>query len=216
AFGHDEEIDGNQGAAKIAELLASRKVQLEYVLDEGMNILSDVFDDIRAPVALVGIAEKGYLTLKLTAKSPGGHSSTPTKNTAIATMSRAIQRLEAAPFPAKLDGATRQMFDFLGPEMPWPKKFVLANLWLTRPLVRRQMTQSPLTNALVRTTLAPTVFQAGVRENVLPTEATALVNLRIMPGESTTEAMERVRRIVNDPEIELTASSGRVEPSTVT
>src|SRR5262245_13987290 len=104
AFGHDEEIDGNQGAAKIAELLGVRKVQLEYVLDEGMNIFTGVFDDIRVPVALVGIAEKGYLTVELTAKSTGGHSSTPTKNTAIATMSRAIQRLQSAPFPAKLDG----------------------------------------------------------------------------------------------------------------
>jgi carboxypeptidase PM20D1 len=216
AFGHDEETDGNEGAAKIAELLASRKIQLEYVLDEGMNILSGVFDDIGAPVALIGIAEKGYLTVQLTAKSPGGHSSTPAKNSTIATISRAIQRLDAAPFPAKLDGATRQMFDYLGPEMSWPKKFVLANLWLTRPLVRRQLTQSPLTNALVRTTLAPTVFHAGARENVLPTEATALVNLRIMPGESTIEAMQRVRRIVNDPKIELAAASVRVEPSVIT
>ena len=216
AFGHDEEIDGNEGAAKIAELLASRNTQLEYVLDEGMNILSGVFEDLRAPVALVGIAEKGYLTVELTAKSPGGHSATPAKNTAISTLSRAIQRLEAAQFPVRLDGPTRQMFEFLGPEMPWPKKFVLANLWLTRPLVRWRLTQSPLTNALVRTTMAPTVFHAGVRENILPTEATALVNLRIMPGESTAETLERVRRIIHDPAIELAASSVRVEPSTVT
>ena len=71
AFGQDEEIGGNDGAAKIAGLLQSHGVELEYVLDEGLNIFNDIIDGVSAPVALIGIAEKGYLSLQLTAASPG-------------------------------------------------------------------------------------------------------------------------------------------------
>jgi len=215
AFGHDEEIGGNHGAAKMAELLRARKIEMEFALDEGMSILSGVIAGIAAPVALIGIAEKGYLSLDLTVASTGGHSSIPPADTAIGILSRALQRLDAAPFPAKLHGPTRQMFEFLGAEMAWSKKLTLANLWLFEPLVKKQLTASPLTNAILRTTLAPTIFNAGVKENVLPTKASAVVNLRVMPGETTAGAMEHVREVIDDPRIKLTALTIRVEPSGV-
>lgn len=215
AFGHDEEIGGNHGAAKIAELLRARKVELEFVLDEGMNILSGIIAGIAAPVALIGIAEKGYLSLELTVASAGGHSSIPPADTAIGTLSRALQRLDAAPFPATLRGPTRAMFEFLGAEMAWSKKLALANLWLFEPLVKKQLTASPLTNAILRTTLAPTMFNAGVKENVLPAQASAVVNLRVMPGETTADAIEHVRQVIDNPRIKLTPLPIRMEPSAV-
>jgi carboxypeptidase PM20D1 len=215
AFGHDEEIGGTNGAAKIAELLRARKVEPEFVLDEGMNILSGIIKGVSAPVALIGIAEKGYLSLQLTVNSAGGHSSIPPADTAIGTLSRALQRLDSAPFLAKLRGPTRQMFEFLGAEMAWDKKLALANLWLFEPLVTKQLTASPLTNAILRTTLAPTIFNAGVKENVLPAQASAVVNLRVMPGETTADAMEHVRKVIDDPRVKLTALPIRMEPSSV-
>src|SRR5258705_11496160 len=66
AFGHDEEVGGMHGAARTAALLASRGVKLEYVLDEGGAIATGLVPGIPGPVALVGIAEKGYLSLELT------------------------------------------------------------------------------------------------------------------------------------------------------
>ena len=215
AFGHDEEIGGKHGAAQIAELLASRGVQLEFVLDEGMNILNGVINGMTSPVALIGIAEKGYLSLQLTVNSSSGHSSIPPADTAIGTLSRALQRLASAPFPARLRGPTRQMFEFLGAEMAWSKKIMLANLWLFEPWVIKQLTRMPLSNASLRTTLAPTLFNAGVKENVLPEHASAVVNLRVMPGETTTGALDYVRSIVDDPRIQLTALPIRMEPSAV-
>ena len=137
AFGHDEEVGGHGGAAKIAELLRSRGVELEFVLDEGMNILNGIVPGISAPVALIGIAEKGYLSLSLTAETSGGHSSIPPAQTAIGMVGRALQKLDTEPFPSRLSGPTRQMFEFLGPEMGWTNKLALANLWLFDPLVRR-------------------------------------------------------------------------------
>ncbi|MDP2602912.1 MAG: M20/M25/M40 family metallo-hydrolase, partial [Deltaproteobacteria bacterium] len=160
AFGHDEEIGGHNGAARIAELLRARGVDLEYVLDEGMNIVDGIIPGIAAPAALIGIAEKGYLSLELSVETVGGHSSIPPAGTAIGIISRALHRLEAAPFPARIEGPTRQMLEFLGPEMAWPQRLALANLWIFDPLVRKQLAASPLTNAIMRTTLAPTLFNA--------------------------------------------------------
>ena len=90
------------------------------------------------------------------------------------------------------------MFEFLGPEMSWTKRLALANLWLFDPLLRKQLTRSPLTNALVRTTMKPTIFHAGVKENVLPTKASAVINLRLAPGETVAGAIAHVRAAIEE------------------
>ena len=215
AFGHDEEVGGRDGAARIAELLRSRGVELEFVLDEGMNILSGIVPGISAPVALIGIAEKGYLSLSLSAESAGGHSSIPPAQTAIAIVGRALQKLDTEPFPSRLSGPTRQMFEYLGPEMGWTNKLVLANLWLFDPLVRRQLARSPITNAAIRTTVAPTIFNAGMTENVLPPSATAVINLRLMPGDTIASVVEHVRRVIDEPSIKIAPLPVQIEPSSV-
>jgi carboxypeptidase PM20D1 len=215
AFGHDEEIGGHNGAAKIAELLRARGVGLEYALDEGMNVVDGIIPGIAAPAALIGIAEKGYLSLELSVETAGGHSSIPPIDTAIGIISRALQRLEAAPFPARLGGPTRRMLEFLGPEMAWPQQLALANLWIFDPLVKKQLTASPLTNAAIRTTLAPTLFNAGVKENVLPTQARAAVNLRIVPGDTIAGVTDHVRETIDDPRVKIDALPIHMEPSAI-
>jgi len=213
AFGHDEESGGLKGAAQIAARLRRQNIQLEFVLDEGLNILDGIVPGIAAPVALVGVAEKGYLSLKLSVRAAGGHSSMPPDDAAISTLSRALQRLAAAPFAPRIAGATRLMFEFLGPEMPWTRRMALANLWLFEPLVVRQLASSPITNAVIRTTVAPTIFTAGVQENVLPTDASAVINLRVLPGDTLAGVTEKVRRIIDDPRVTVSTLPVRTEPS---
>jgi carboxypeptidase PM20D1 len=215
AFGHDEEVGGNSGAANIAAVLRSRRVELEFVLDEGLNILKGIISGVSSPVALVGIAEKGYLSIRLTVEAAGGHSSVPPADTAIEVMSRALHKLLAVPFSSQLNGPARQMFEFLGPEMAWTKRLALANLWLFDPLVRKQLASSPLTNAAIRTTLAPTIITSGIQENVLPTKAAAVINLRILPGETIAGTIEHVRKAIDDPKVQLTPLPVRMEPSSV-
>ena len=180
-----------------------------------MNIVDGIIPGIAAPAALIGIAEKGYLSLELSVETAGGHSSIPPADTAIGIISRALLRLEATPFPSRLSGPTRRMLDFLGPEMAWAKRMPLANLWLFDPLVRNQLASSPLTNALVRTTLAPTLFNAGMNEYSLPTQASAVINLRILPGDTIAGITEHVRQTIDDPRVKIAAKPIRVEPSAV-
>lgn len=214
AFGHDEEVGGFNGAARIAEMLQSRGERLELVLDEGGMIVEGVLPNIAVPVALVGTAEKGYLTLGLSVQGKAGHSSMPEASTAIGVLSRAITRLESRPFPADLSH-TRRLFSHLSNRLPFSKRLVLANLWLFGPLVEKHMTAAPETNATIRTTAAATVMSGGVKENILPASASALVNLRIMPGESVDLVTRQVEKIIADPRVAIRPQEVRSEPSPV-
>ncbi len=217
AFGHDEEVGGPQGAKVIADLVAERYPEgFAFVLDEGGTVTRGLMPGIAGPVALVGVAEKGFLSLSLEVEAPGGHSSTPPPHTAVGILSEAITRLEAAPFPDRLDGAALEMLRFTAPEMSGISRLALTNLWLFGPLVRRRMRNSPETAAVVRTTTAATMFQAGVKDNVLPIEARAVVNFRILPGETVESVTARVVEIVDDPRVRVGRASGfAVDPSPV-
>lgn len=88
------------------------------------------------------------------------------------------------------------MFQHAGPEMTPAFKAVFANLWLTGGLIKPQLSAAPASNALLRTTTAPTILRAGRQENVLPTSAQATLNCRIIPGEMAASVLERVQNLV--------------------
>jgi carboxypeptidase PM20D1 len=198
AFGHDEEVSGNYGARAIVELLVSRGVKPAMVLDEGGFMATGAIPGVPGRSAIVGIAEKGYVSLRLRAKAQGGHSSAPPPRTAIGALSRAVNALEANQFPFSLDGPTRGMLEAMAPYAPFGKRLVLANLWLTAPLVKWTMRETPLGAALTHTTTSATMLSAGIKDNVLPPEATAVVNFRIRPGETIATVTEHVTRIIGD------------------
>ncbi|MDA2920118.1 M20 family peptidase [Desulfobacterota bacterium AH_259_B03_O07] len=213
AFGHDEEVGGSNGAREIATLLQSREVKLEYVLDEGGMITEGIIPGIYDPIALVGIAEKGYVSIELSVEAKGGHSSMPPKQTALGILSTAITKLEKNQFPAKLTGPARRLLEYIGPEQDFPNKVFSANLWLFSSLVKRQLGSSPATNALIRTTTAPTMFEGSDKENILPSEASAVVNFRILPGQSINDVIDHVRNTIDDPRINLRLLNLQIEPS---
>jgi carboxypeptidase PM20D1 len=212
ALGEDEEV-GGEGARAMAALLRQRGVRPFLVLDEGGVIVDGTLPGLAAPVALVGIGEKGYLSVELSVQGAGGHSSTPPPQTAVTVVARAVERLSRRPFPARLEGAARETFTFAAPEMGFGPRLLFANLWLTRPLVQRAMLASPTSAAMLRTTTAPTMLQGSPKDNVLPQRASAVVNFRIRPGESVEGTLARVRRVIDDERVTLRALPPAVEPS---
>ena len=208
AFGHDEEIGGANGAAYIARALESRNVKAEWVMDEGAVIASvGLVPGVKRPVALIGIAEKGYMTLILSVEQKGGHSSMPPPQSAVGILSTAIHNLQNNPFPANMEGPGMQIFEYVGPEMPFGMKLMFANRWLFNPLIKSELEKANSMNAAIRTTIAPTVFKAGTKENVLPQKATAMVNFRLLPGDSVEYVIEHVKNAIDDPRVMITPSS---------
>lgn len=215
SFGHDEEIGGQNGAKVIAAYLKSQNVEAEFVLDEGMPITQGLIPGIEKEVALIGVAEKGFLSLKLSIKLSGGHSSTPDKETAIDVLSNAIVKLKKNPFPAKLSPPVKEFINYIGAEMPFVNKVVFANAGLLEPLILKIYEQSPSGNALVRTTTAPTIFTSGAKENVIPQFASATVNFRILPGESIESVIKHVKNTINDNRIKIKEGAFSTEASKV-
>jgi carboxypeptidase PM20D1 len=216
AFGHDEEVGGTRGAKAIADLLASRGVRLDFVLDEGLLITEGIVKGLDKPAALIGVAEKGYATLVLTAHSTPGHSSMPPRDTAIGMMSAALTRLEDNRLPAQVRGALSEMFDTLAPEMKGFNRVVLSNLWLFKPLLLREFEKTGPTEATIRTTTALTIFHAGDKDNVLPGNAEATVNFRLMPGDTQTSVTDHVRRTIGNDRISIEPFPGNIDPAPVT
>lgn len=215
AFGYDEEVGGTRGAAKIAELLESRSIQLDFVLDEGSVITQGMVPGIQKPVALIGTCEKGYATLQLTVEADGGHSSMPGKESAITILMEALLRLRDNPFPTHFKGPLIDMFKFLGPEMDFGMRLVFANLWMLSPVVEYQLSHSPSSNAMLRTTCAITVLNSGMQENVIPSTATALVNYRIIPGETVSDVEQHTLDAINDPRVTVQTTGNPRNPSLV-
>jgi carboxypeptidase PM20D1 len=208
AFGHDEEIGGERGASAIAALLQSRGVRLAYTLDEGSAVTHGIVTGVERPVASIMAGEKGYVTFRLTARATGGHSSMPTPDGAIVQLSRALTRIEDQPMPMRLTPPVAAMLDRLAPEMPFTQRFAIANRELFEPLLLQALARGPITQAIVRSTQAITVFHAGIKDNILPTEAYALINLRLLPGDRIADVQAHLRKAIADERIEITQEAG--------
>jgi carboxypeptidase PM20D1 len=204
AFGQDEEISGERGAAAIAALLAHREIKAAFTLDEGGAVTRGFVPGITRPVASVMAGEKGYLTVKLKLSADGGHSSTPPVHGVIGRLARAVTRLEDQPMPPRLIAPIDAMLAGLAPEMDYPTRLLVANRdWLT-PLLFRALGASRTTAALIRTTTAATMFNAGVKDNVLPASGEVLVNFRLLPGDSIAHVLQHVRDVIGDDAISIT------------
>jgi len=214
-FGHDEEVGGANGVVKIVEMLKQRGVKLAWVLDEGLAVTEGVMPGLKQPVALIGLAEKGSVSLELTAKAAPGHSSMPPGpgEGAIGRLAQALARLDKQPLPGGIQGAAAEMFASVAPELPFGQRLALSNLWLTQPLVERLLSKGAATNAMMRTTTAMTILNSGVKENVLPGVAKAVVNFRILPGDTIESVQAEVTRIVADDRIEVKPLGPGFNPS---
>ncbi len=113
--------------------------------------------------------------------------------------------------PAHLDGPVGQFFEYLEGNTSLPMRVAFRNVWLFGPVVQRTLEASPGSNAMLRTTTAVTIFQAGIKGNVLPTQARAVVNFRLLPGDSIADVLEHVRKVVNDPRVKVQPIAGRIQ-----
>ena len=208
SFGHDEEVGGS-GAALITEKLRQEGVQLLWSLGEGSFVNKGFFPGIDKFIAPINVAEKGSANLMIIAKAKGGHSSTPPKKTAVTILAEALVKLENEPLPGSLEGLSAAMFNEVSKHMPFGYRFLFANRWLFGRTLDSQLSSTPVINAMIRTTTAPTMLNGSVKSNVLPIEATALINFRLHPRDTTESVTNHVRRVVGSNDVEVRFLGGR-------
>ena len=214
AFAGDEEISGT-GASMIVDLFEREGINPAMVLDEGGAVVNKVFPGVNIPCALVGIAEKGMLNIELTFNGNGGHSSAPKPHTPVGRLSAACVRVENHPFKFTKSAAAMQMLNTLSSNSNFVYRMIFSNLWIFTPVLNFICKKSGgELNALLRTTCAFTQMEGSKGINVIPPSAKMAANLRLIPGDTTESALEYIKKVVNDPEIEVKMLEGN-DPSRV-
>ncbi len=184
-----EEIGGD-GCPKLVEELKRRGVRPYLVCDEGGAIVLDPIAGVKGSYAMIGVLEKGMGNLRIIARSNGGHSSTPTKNSPIARLSAFVCDLERhEPMRAEFEPEAEAMFRTMALYGPFYYRLLFGNLWLFRPLLKKIMPKlSAEAAAVLRTTVAFTMQSGSEAENVLPQEAALTINLRYIPHQGADES----------------------------
>ncbi len=209
-FGQDEEVGGPEGARFIAETLEKRGIKrFAFVMDESAPLIPGIFPGLPDNTALIGIAQKGYVSLELAMHGVGGHSSQPPEESNIGILASAITKLEAAQFPYRIHPALRYQYRYLGPELDEAYQPLYSAVAfgkdgemtdLEKQFVE-VMAGNQVTRAMMHTTIAVTMFNAGVKDNILPPSATAVVNFRPMPGDTPDVIIEHVKKAIDDDRI---------------
>lgn len=212
SFGGNEETYG-RAAEEIARVLRGRGIVPWLVIDEGGAVVDAPLPFVPGDAAMIGVGEKGVMTLTLSARGEGGHASAPPSLTAVRRVARAIDRLGPGTFRPRASKGVLRMLTQLADRTPGPARHLLRLLGSAPLLTARVFAAlggEPA--AMVRTTIAPTMQAGGTAANVLPSQASATVNLRIALGETTQQTVLRVRRRIADPLVTVTVDEAS-EPS---
>ena len=199
-----EETTGD-GGDRISQLLLDRGIRLHMVLDEGGMILYDPIGGADGTFAMIGVGEKGYVDLKFTARSIGGHASTPGKNTPLARLGKFMNAVDDSKiFEVKMSATVKEMLRRFAPTMKGVMKVACGNVGLFRPLLCKIMPAiSPSAAALLRTTLAFTMAKGSEGTNVLPQEAWIVGNMRYSHHQGRDASIEAVTKLAKKYDIEV-------------
>jgi acetylornithine deacetylase/succinyl-diaminopimelate desuccinylase-like protein len=210
----DEEAGGTAGM-KFAVEKHWDKIAAGYALNEGGQVIVK-----GGKIQYVGVqaSEKVMQNVDVIATGTSGHASVPRKDNPVAHLVTAISKIAAYEPPVQFNSVTRAYFDGLAPTEDedtgkWmralgsPDRGDHAARWISDA--------SPSWNAMLRDTIAPTMLQAGIRQNVVPSEARGVLNIRLLPGNQLDPLIAKLQQVVNDPQVrfETEPAGGEAAPS---
>jgi acetylornithine deacetylase/succinyl-diaminopimelate desuccinylase-like protein len=180
------------------------KIEAEFSLNEGAPIMRK---DGQVRYVGVATAEKMVRRIKLTARGVSGHGSMPRVDNPIVHLAAAVEKIGRYQPPMRLNDITRTFFERLAKISPPDEAFLYSHL--SDPQVGDMVQEkirhtNTFYNSMLRTSIAPTIIQGGFRENVIPAEAAATVDIRALPDEDMPAFLENLRRLINDPAVEIT------------
>ncbi|MDD4839645.1 MAG: M20/M25/M40 family metallo-hydrolase [Clostridia bacterium] len=197
-FGHDEEPGTSfDGAPNIVKHLLENGVEMEFVIDEGGTMLDGSLLGVPATVALIGACEKGNCDIEISVHKAGGHASNPKRPTAVGLLTEAVSKIEKNPMPTRWTPMAKETFKTLAPYCKPLFKFIFTNRDIMSPALKKLFTvAAPMTNALVRTTFAPTMLWGATARNVIPYDAKANINTRILTGETIDDVVAYLKKLL--------------------
>ena len=197
-LGGDEESYGDS-AVQATSLLEERGIVPWLVLDEGGAVATQAFPTLKREMAVVGVAEKGVMTVRMTVEGLGGHASTPPRESAPGILAKALVAIEENPAPAVVNDVTVDMLKAVAPHVTRPLRRLLARAAKRPRVLGRVMPRlSPELAAVVRTTAAITQLEGSSAHNVLATRASAVINMRVAVGSTCAQALAHLIDVVDD------------------
>ena len=214
AFGQDEEVSGQNGAKKIAEYFKEQNIYFDAVYDEGGFVLApqSILKSVDKAVAVVGVGEKGFLTVEIKVNGTGGHSSIPPQKGSLVLAAEIVEKLNTNQFPATLIPPVENFLNNIGGAMDFKSRLAIANQWLLRGTLIKTLENVPASNAMVRTTTAITMMHGSDAPNVLSATSTITVNFRILQGQTVANVLEHIKKQCEGYDVDITTISAR-EPS---
>lgn len=187
------------------------KIDCEFALNEGGWIMKN--SDGKVRYVSISTADKSGVSLTLTAHGTSTHSSMPRPDNAIFTLSRALTRIADYRTKPQLIPSTREFFLTLAKTSQAPMSTYFTNLVNSQDpkLVEQadqEISKDPLLHAIMRNTIAPVLMSAGFRGNVIPGTAQATINFRIIPGVNPEDLITEMKRVINDPRVDVTFATG--------
>ncbi len=214
-FEAGEEGAVRYGIAHMAEPERFPKIEAEYCLAEGGS-----FNREKGKVTFASIQtlEKIPRAITLTARGTAGHGSVPLRTNAVVKLTTAVSAVAKWKPPISFNETTAAYFKRLAsisdPAAAGRYRAILS----TDPKVQDVADEYFLDNeprhaSTIRTSISPTMIQAGYRTNVIPSEVQANLDVRMMPDQDPAAFLEMVKKVVNDPTVEVTYGARDVRPS---
>jgi acetylornithine deacetylase/succinyl-diaminopimelate desuccinylase-like protein len=190
------------------------EIDAEFALAEGGGIVenSGKIQDV-----IVATTEKAPRRLRLVAHGPAGHGSRPIPQNAVVHLAAAVERAGNWQTPIRLNETTRAYFARLAAISPPDAAARYRNILIparAAEVDRYFREHEPGHYSILRTSVAPTMLQAGFRQNVIPSEAEATLDVRALPDENMEKFVSEMRRVIADPAVEiLPPASGEERPA---
>lgn len=188
------------------------KIEAEFCLAEGGSVARGSREVQYASIQTV---EKIPYRIDLVATGVAGHGSVPLQTNAVARMAKAVAAIADWRSPIRLNATTAAYFERLATISPSAEAERYSNV-LDANLASQSdeyfLANEPRHASMLRSSLSPNLFEAGYRINVIPSEARASLDFRALPDENIPEFLEEVRRVVNDPAVEVSLGVRNTRP----
>lgn len=196
-----EEVAGDT-MPKIVDWFRENKIKPHFILDEGGAIMSNLPMGIKTPFAMIAMSEKGWATLKLTARSKtaahGAKASASDKVSAPVKLVRALDAIEKNPIEANLTAAVEEMLRSFAPYIDGYVGSVLKNIKIFRPIIKKVLESNADTAAMIRSAINITKIEAGNEKGGVPDTATATLSLKIAPHDTVDGVIAHIRKVVGE------------------
>ena len=178
-------------------------IDAEYCLAEGA---SGILEDQGVTVVGVQTTEKMPRRVTLVARGTAGHGSVPRIDNAVSILARAVAKAAAWETDMRLNDTTKVYFERLAtvssPEDAFRYRNV-GNPEETTAIQQHFLETFPYHYSVLRTSVVPTVMDAGFRKNVIPSEGTAILDIRMLPDEDVDAFYEQLAAVIDDPRVEI-------------